>query len=282
LGSEGREEQTVATDQDNAIIFEGDGPRYREAFKQLAAAINHGLAEVGFPLCKGGVMAMNDKWCRSVEEWHQHVSEWFKFPRPEALLDANIFFDFRGLSGEVRLADELRSWIFSQVAGHKLFIRSLAEDAMRDSVARLTRNPVAISVARAMRKQGYLMEWLAPSRLDTKRGATAPVVYFARVLALAHGVAATATDERLKALCASGAMSESESHLMRDAFNILQKYRLKAQLAYALRKTESDQGGVSPNVLALDPLSSHEIDRLSASLETLGNLRARLEMDFLR
>jgi signal-transduction protein with cAMP-binding, CBS, and nucleotidyltransferase domain len=69
---------------------------------------------------------------------------------------------------------------------------------------------------------------------------------------------------------------------MREAFNILQKYRLKAQLAYALRKTESDQGGVSPNVLALDPLSSHEIDRLSASLETLGNLRARLEMDFLR
>jgi len=281
LGSEGREEQTVATDQDNAIIFEGDGPRYREAFKQLAAAINHGLAEVGFPLCKGGVMAMNDKWCRSVEEWREHVSEWFKFPRPEALLDANIFFDFRGLSGEVRLADELRSWIFLQVAGHKLFIRSLAEDAMRDSVARLTRNPVAISVARTMRKQGYLMEWLAPSTLDTKRGATAPVVYFARVLALAHGVAATATDERLKALCASGAMSESESHMMRDAFNVLQKYRLKAQLAYALRAAESDQGGVSPNVLALDPLSSHEIDQLSESLEALGILRTRLEMDFL-
>jgi CBS domain-containing protein len=132
-----------------------------------------------------------------------------------------------------------------------------------------------------MRKQGYLMEWLAPSAIDTKRGATAPVVYFARVLALAHGVAATATDERLKALCASGAMSESESHLMRDAFNDLQKYRLKAQLAYALRAAESDQGGVSPNVLALDPLSSHEIDQLSESLEILGNLRARLEMDFL-
>jgi CBS domain-containing protein len=88
LGSEGREEQTVATDQDNAIIFEGDGHVWRERFMTFAQEVNHGLAEVGFPLCKGGVMAMHDKWCRSVDEWHtatgcsarcQHL---FRFSRP--------------------------------------------------------------------------------------------------------------------------------------------------------------------------------------------------------
>lgn len=282
LGSEGREEQTVATDQDNAIIFEGDGPAYRETFKKFAAAVNNGLAEIGFPLCKGGVMAMNDKWCRSVDEWQALLANWFRSPQPEALLDANIFFDFRGLYGETRLADELRAWLSGQVEEHRLFLRSLAQDAMRDEVGKLGRNSVAISIARALRKRGYLMEWLSPSTLEMKRSGTAPVVYFARVLALAKGIGATSTDERLRVLVDKQAMSESESQQMRDAFNVLQKYRLRAQLAYAARAAQSDQGERSPNILNLDELSSHEIERLSDALSTLSGLRARLEMDFLR
>lgn len=282
LGSEGREEQTVATDQDNAIIFEGDGQAYRERFKLLAGEINRGLAEIGFPLCKGGVMAMNDKWCRSVEEWQQALEAWFALPQPEALLDANIFLDFRGLYGEVRLAEELRQWLSQQVADRKLFLRALAEDAMRDGVAKLQSNGIVLSVARAMRKRGWRADWLSPATLEMKRGGTAPVVYFARVLALAKAIAATSTDERLRDLVSKAAMSESESQLMRDAFNVLQKYRLRAQLAYAMRAAERDQGDVSPNVLDLDALSSHEIERLAEALASLGNLRARLEMDFLR
>jgi CBS domain-containing protein len=282
LGSEGREEQTVATDQDNAIIFEGDAQVYRERFKTLAGEINRGLAEIGFPLCNGGVMAMNDKWCRSVDEWHQALESWFSLPQPEALLDANIFLDFRGLYGEVRLAEELRQWVSTRVGERKLFLRSLAEDAMRDSVAKLSRSGVALSIARALRKRGWNTDWLSPSSLEMKRGGTAPVVYFARVLALAKGIAATSTDERLRDLVAKGAMSESESQMMRDAFNVLQRYRLKAQLAYAARSQEKDQGDLSPNVLDLDELSSHEIERLSEALASLGNLQARLEMDFLR
>jgi CBS domain-containing protein len=282
LGSEGREEQTVATDQDNAIIFEGDGPAHREAFKRFAAAVNNGLAEIGFPLCKGGVMAMNDKWCRSADEWRELLSNWFRSPQPEALLDANIFFDFRGLSGEIRLAEELRAWLSGQIAEHRLFLRSLAQDAIRDEVGKLGSNSVAISIARAMRKRGYLMEWLAPSKLEMKRSGTAPVVYFARVLALAKGLSATSTDERLKSLAEQNAMSESESQQMRDAFNVLQRYRLKAQLTYATRALTEDQGDISPNILALDELSSHQIEQLSTALSTLAGLRARLEMDFLR
>ena len=282
LGSEGREEQTVATDQDNAIIFEGDSATYKERFKKLAGEINRGLADIGFPLCKGGVMAMNDKWCHSVQEWHELLDSWFRSPQPEALLDANIFFDFRGLYGEVRLAEELRAWLSQQIADQKLFLRMLAQDAVRDEVARLSKNSVATSIARALRRRGYLMEWLAPSQLEMKRGGTAPVVYFARVIALAKGISATSTDERLKALVELKAMSQSESQQMRDAFNVLQRYRLKAQLAYATRSEKEDQGERSPNVLALDELNSHEIDQLSQALSRLGSLRARLEMDLLR
>jgi CBS domain-containing protein len=282
LGSEGREEQTVATDQDNAIIFEADDPAFRSRFMKLAAAINQGLADVGFPLCKGGVMAMNEKWCKSVTEWRDSLSAWMRSPQPEALLDANIFLDFRGLYGEVQLADVLRKWLSDQVESHQLFLRSLAQDAMRDGVESLTRNGVRLSLARALRKRGYRVNWLAPAQLEMKRGATAPVVYFARVLALAKGISQTSTDERLQALVERQSMSASESQQMRDAFNVLQRYRLRAQLEYASRAERHAQAEVSPNVLQLDSLNSHEIERLSEALSHLGGLRARLEMDFLR
>ena len=282
LGSEGREEQTVATDQDNAIIFEADGSAYRRQFMGLAAAINQGLADVGFPLCKGGVMAMNEKWCKSAAEWRDSLSAWMRSPQPEALLDANIFLDFRGLYGEVRLADALRKWLSDQVEGHQLFLRALAQDAVRDEVEGLTRNGVRVSLARALRKRGYQVNWLAPARLEMKRGGTAPVVVFARVLALAKGISQTSTDERLQALVERQSMSAAESQQMRDAFNVLQRYRLRAQLEFASRAEHQEQGGVSPNLLQLDSLNSHEIERLSEALSHLGGLRARLEMDFLR
>jgi CBS domain-containing protein len=126
-----------------------------------------------------------------------------------------------------------------------------------------------------------------------KRSGTAPVVYFARVLALAKGLSATATDERLRLLAEQNAMSESESQQMRDAFNVLQRYRLRAQLAYAARSqaehqsknsdaSQQHQADLSPNRLNLDELSSHQIEQLSEALSILAGLRARLEMDFLR
>ncbi|NBP27570.1 MAG: nucleotidyltransferase, partial [Betaproteobacteria bacterium] len=244
LGSEGREEQTVATDQDNAIIFDADGPAYRQRFMGLAAAINQGLADVGFPLCKGGVMAMNEKWCKSAAEWRDSLSAWMRSPQPEALLDA----------------------------GHQLFLRALAQDAMRDEVEGLTRNGVRVSLARALRRRGYQVNWLAPAQLEMKRGGTAPVVVFARVLALAKGISQTSTDERLQALVERQSMGAAESQQMRDAFNVLQRYRLRAQLDYVSRAEHHEQGGVSPNLLQLDSLNSHEIERLSEALSHLGGL----------
>ena len=156
------------------------------------------------------------------------------------------------------------------------------EDFGRSTGNCCSSNGVVISLARALRKRGYKADWLAPATLEMKRGGTAPVVYFARVLALTKGIAATSTDERLRILVDLKAMSESESHQMRDAFNVLQRYRLRAQLDYATRAETADQGDLSPNILALDELSSHEIERLSEALSHLSGLRARLEMDFLR
>ncbi|MEY4448114.1 MAG: hypothetical protein RLZZ433_1129 [Pseudomonadota bacterium] len=282
LGSEGREEQTVATDQDNAIIFEADGSAYRPQFMRLAAAINQGLAYVGFPLCQGGVMAMNEKWCKSAQEWRDSLASWMRSPQPEALLEANIFLDFRGLYGELRLADALRAWVSGEVVRHRIFLRSLAQDAMREEVMILSRSGVLVSLARALRKRGHRVDWLAPAQLDMKRGATAPVVYFTRVLALANGISQTSTDERLQALVAQQSMGVAESQQMREAFDVLQRYRLRAQLMDAARAEHQHPREASPNLLDLDSLNSHEIERLAESLSEVSSLRARIAMDLLR
>jgi CBS domain-containing protein len=91
LGSEGRGEQTFVTDQDNALIVESRG----EAFLAFADEVNRGLEVCGFPLCKGGIMARNPRWCLDAREWRALFDGWIRNPQPEALLNAAIFFDLR-------------------------------------------------------------------------------------------------------------------------------------------------------------------------------------------
>ena len=103
LGSEGRHEQTFATDQDNAILFasgEGEEDAVRARLLPFARAVNEALDACGFPLCKGEIMASNPAWCLSASEWRQCFGRWIRAPLPEALLNASIFFDFRPLWGE--------------------------------------------------------------------------------------------------------------------------------------------------------------------------------------
>ncbi len=276
LGSEGREEQTIATDQDNALVFEAkdneapDTNELRELLMAFAVDVNQGLADAGFPLCKGGVMARYPKWCRSQSEWKAVLIDWFKRPTPEKILDAHIFFDFRALAGEAQLAECLRSWLTHEVKSQPLFLRELAQDAVRSRVGELPR-PVAFSaLARWFRRKGLQGDWLSPAKLDIKRDATAPVVAWTRVLSLMRGIEATSTDGRLQGLEANGTVQRSEGQALREAFDLAQRYRLRAQLA----------GSDNPNKLALDPLSLHEIDQLTNALDVLANLKGALRLEF--
>jgi CBS domain-containing protein len=106
LGSEGRGEQTLVTDQDNGIVF-ADGPdrdARRHALLPFAECVNHALDRSGYPLCRGEVMAANARWCLSHAEWQEQFAGWIDRPEPQALLNAAIFFDFRAIYGERRLS----------------------------------------------------------------------------------------------------------------------------------------------------------------------------------
>ena len=141
---------------------------------------------------------------------------------------------------------------------------------MRSAVGDLPRPVLFSAVARWLRRKKLPGHWISPDRLDIKKDATAPVVAWARVLSLMNGIAATTTDGRLAGLQAAGKMQRSEGQAIREAFDLAQKYRLKAQLA----------GLQAPNSLMLDPLSLHELERLTIALDELAKVKdaVRLEL----
>ncbi|MGD8272310.1 MAG: DUF294 nucleotidyltransferase-like domain-containing protein, partial [Desulfobacterales bacterium] len=127
LGSEGRQEQTLKTDQDNAIIFE-DVPsdslkKVTQYFLKFSERVCNWLDEAGYALCKGGIMAKNANWCQPLSVWKSYFKRWIHTAEPEALLQASIFFDFRAGYGEEGLIDDLRQYLFKQLAGWPGFFR---------------------------------------------------------------------------------------------------------------------------------------------------------------
>jgi signal-transduction protein with cAMP-binding, CBS, and nucleotidyltransferase domain len=120
-----------------------------------------------------------------------------------------------------------------------------------------------------LRRKNLPGNWISPDRLDIKRDATAPVVAWSRVLALMNGIAATSTDRRLAGLQSLGKVQRSEGDAIREAFDLTQRYRLKAQLA----------GSDQPNALLLDPLSLHEIDQLTYALDELVRVKDAVRLD---
>jgi CBS domain-containing protein len=137
MGSEGRSEQTIATDQDNGLIFvandEGAAPdAIRERLLPFARSVNSALDRCGYPLCKGEVMAMNPRWCASLAEWEAGFAQWIDRGDPGSLLAASIFFDFRSLWGESRLADLLRDGVAARAKGNPRFLKQLTDNALRN------------------------------------------------------------------------------------------------------------------------------------------------------
>jgi CBS domain-containing protein len=196
LGSEGRMEQTLVTDQDNALIMQGEQP----AFLAFADQVNRDLDACGFPLCKGDIMARNPRWCLKPQEWRRVFADWIRQPEPEALLRAAIFFDFRALAGEARLAGELRDAVLPQAKTNRAFLRAMAEAALQ------ARPPL-----------GLLADFSADD-LDLKLAGARPFVDAARVFALGAGSAETGTAARLAAAGEATAV---------DAFHYVQTLRLK-------------------------------------------------------
>jgi CBS domain-containing protein len=222
FGSEGRLEQTLLTDQDNALVYEDASSEAYTYFAALAKQVVDGLIQVGFPLCPGGYMATN--WCKPRNEWQSLFASWVRTPEPRALLKAAIFFDFRPVAGALSLAP--LEDILAAAETEKLFIAHAAQEA-------LTWGPPLGFFNRVRSDHGMV---------DLKKGGIGPIVNLARVGALAAGSRERSTLERLAVAGKSaGILKQENTVVLAETFQFLLQLRLRHQLAALQAKQAPDQ-----------------------------------------
>ena len=265
FGSEGRLEQTLATDQDNGLIFAADADdqaaALREAFLPFARAVNVALDACGFPLCKGNIMASNPQWCLSVDEWRAAFFGWLESPQPDALLNSSIFFDLRGLYGQESLANDLRSWLLARAHSYPIFLRAMVENTLN------WESP--LSWWKGFRT-GLDKDF--PNTIDLKKHGSRPFVDAARVYALARQIPDTSTVERLRVTGEQTGVAASDMATMIDAFQHIQRLRLEQQV----------HAGGDALSNRVDPDELHELDRLilKESLKQVASLQKRLVREY--
>ena len=262
FGSEGRHEQTLSTDQDNGIIYSA-AKETQEATKQkllvFAKDVNEALAQCGFPLCKGNIMASNPDLCLTLEEWKRRFGAWIREPNPQALLNASIFFDFRVLYGSEKIGDELHRWLLQNARGNTAFLRMMAQNALT------TAPPLG-------RIRDFVVE--SDGMIDLKKSGARLFVDVARILSLRGEVASSSTVQRLRLSGQKSGISEEELDAMVEGFHFIQLLRLRAQHI----ETEHD----SPDDNKIDPDTLNELDRhiLKEAFRQARKLQLRLKLDY--
>lgn len=266
FGSEGRGEQTFATDQDNGLIFSAASAAEAQAMRQLflpfCQSVNEALDACGFTLCAGGIMAGNTLWCLSQDEWRERFSGWIRTPDPAALLNATIFFDFRPLCGNPSLAAALRDYLLGLTAANEAFIRMMANNAL--------------AVAPPLGLLGDIVPaGGSAGGVDLKTEGTRLFVDAARVFALAQGVPEVGTVARLRAVAKAGRFSVTDAAAAEQAFVHIQGMRL------ALQAVAVDAGGPAPGNCA-DTTQLNEFERrvLKEALMQARRLQHALKISF--
>jgi CBS domain-containing protein len=267
FGSEGRSEQTIATDQDNGIVFASDDPaRDRPALLAFALEVNEALDACGYPLCKGQIMASNPECCLAQQEWLARFGAWIGQGAPEDLLKASIYFDARALAGAHALAKPLREAIERDAARNARFMKQMADNALRNAPALTWSGGIDTQT-----RDGQQV-------VDLKLRGTAIYVDAARLFALAHGAAATGTRARFEAVAAAMGAPAQEAEAWSAGFEVLQMLRLRVQLDAASRQAVDAADG-NPNLVDVGALNDIDRRMLKEALRVARRLQQRIELD---
>lgn len=263
LGSQARGEQTLATDQDNAIVYADPAPGLEktaaEYFQALGAKVCSWLDQAGYPFCKGAAMANNPKWRQPLSTWKAYFNDWAAVKDPQGLLDVNVFFDFRCVSGEKALEAELRAHVRSVVKGKQIFFLNLANNAL------LYKVPVGFRGAVTVEDEGEHR-----GTFDIKQ-LVRVITDFARIYALRGDVAAVPTVNRLAALAGANVLDQAEKESFSQAFEALMRLRLRRQAALTGAGAAADNR-IKPSELSqADQLALREA--AAAAVEAINKLK---------
>lgn len=265
LGSEGRMEGTLLTDQDNAIIFEdiADKEKHELAqkyFLDFAKIVNHGLNYVGYSFCKGNIMAMNPSWCLNLSSWKKKFVGWIRNPEQQNLLDASIFFDLRNIHGEQVMVESLRKTIADSIIENHNFLYLMATNAF------LTKIP-------DLGSSGILSNNRSSDYIDLK-AVVVPIIMLARIYSLKYQILETNTISRLSVLKDKGLLPKETIDEMLLAYNFAMKLRMKNQIELL------EKFATPTNLLNHKQLTELELSILKRVISSVPVFQNRIKNDF--
>jgi CBS domain-containing protein len=263
LGSEGRGEQTLTTDQDNALVYADDlSAAEITRLEEFSKALIDGVIAIGIPPCPGGIMASTPQWRHSLKDWRILLDSWFGTPTPENILKISMFSDMRTLYGDPALEQSLREHVSGRLVGDEAFLGHMTGNLLHFAV------PLGW-FGRIKTEKGE-----HNGRLDLKKAGIFAVTEGAKILALSTGLQERNTRERLGMLQKAGALSESEAEDLTAVYDTLVHFRLRTQVE-ALR-----EGREPDNRIALQTLNRMEQGRLRVALEGVRSFQGLLQRRF--
>lgn len=270
LGSEGRKEQTLLTDQDNAIIYEDTAGERREAvrayFLRFAESVSDRLNTIGFSFCEGGFMAKNSKWTHSLSHWKRNYQEWMSESNPETVMKFAAFFDCRYLYGEASIMEELQQFLHEELqAPRERFFYYMAINALQFE-------PPLTTFFNNIRTFA-----VGSQQVFNLKKAMTPIVDLARIYALKHRVFATNTGERLEALHQLGVFTEKEYRELLQSYYYLMGVRLKKQAVQIITdRTAPDN--------YLDPKSVTKVEQVTLKeiFKVISHFQVKIKVGFAK
>jgi PAS domain S-box-containing protein len=253
-GSQGRKEQTLFTDQDNAIVYDdkfAKDEKARQYFLDLAEIINQNLDFSGIHLCKGNMMANNPKWNQSFKVWQNYFSKWIENSDPQSLLEAAIFFDLRCIYGKTSYCRDLQALILEKVSTNSVFFQHFSQSILNIKLPNIQNN----------------------SEVDIKKMLMV-ITGFARIYSLKLETFTTNTIQRLNALSEAKIITYNTNQELQDVYEFLMTQRL-------MHQTRLIFTGENPNnQLNISELSSLSINSLRKSVSVLSDYQSQLSADF--
>ncbi|MBL8025598.1 MAG: cache domain-containing protein, partial [Fibrobacteres bacterium] len=268
LGSQGRLEQTLFTDQDNAIIIAStENAELAESANRycssLASFVCAALIDSGYRRCKGAVMADNQQWCRPINSWKETFSDWILRADVKELMEFSIFFDFRTVYGDNALSYTLREHIHYRAKHAARFLPQMAQNAL------LFKSPIRLfgMVVTPQNKGDN-------TRLLDLKAASMPFTGFARLYALQNGFTETHTIDRVTELTRQGVLLPSKLEEFATAYTLLLRLRLRHQASIM------QAGGTPDNQVNFASLGHIEQAVLRECFSEIDILQARIRRDF--
>lgn len=258
MGSEGRGEQILKTDQDNGLVL-ADDLAWPDRDAQMQR-LTETLIELGYPTCPGNIMVSNPQWIGSVSQWRERIAHWVAVRDGDSLMKLAIMLDSHAVAGNPALLDRVRDELFACCAGDELLLSYFARAILSFST------PLTLFGSLKRPQHG----------IDIKKGGIFPIVHGVRVMALERGIRATSTLERLDALAADGRLEPRFAEDLSEALSLFTELRLKQQLA----RMNGEGGERQPDRVVVQELSSLERDLLREALHIVKDFKQRLSHRF--